>query len=143
MVTKGKKMTLKKMILLVDDDAYFRFAMAAELRAAGYIVQSAEDGDWALQMLEDDDGHGSGFDLIVTDLVMPRKDGFRFSNEVRKIYSDISILVITGYFFEEVEKELRDLGRIEFLEKPFEPSEFLSKVEGMISGSAECSSPDH
>jgi two-component system OmpR family response regulator len=140
---RGEKINLQKMILLVDDDAYFRFAIAAELRAAGYIVQSAEDGDWALRMLEDDDGQGSSFDLIITDLVMPRKNGYMFSTELREIYRDIPILVISGYILEHVEKELRALGRIEFLEKPFEPSEFLSKVEGMISGDAECSPPDH
>ena len=138
-VTKGEKMNRKQMILLVDDDAYFRFAMATELRVAGFIVQCAEDGDRALRMMENVDGHDMGIDLIITDLVMPRKDGFRFSTELRENHRDIPILVITGHLSEEMERELRTLERIEFLEKPFTPGELLSRVEGMISGNTECS----
>ena len=132
-------MNRKKTILLVDDDAYFRFAMATELRVAGFIVQSAHDGDRALQMLEDMAGLDSDIDIVITDLVMPRKDGFRFSTELRESYRDIPILVITGHLTEEAERELRILGRIQFLEKPFTPGELLSRVEGMISGNSECS----
>jgi DNA-binding response OmpR family regulator len=138
-VTRGEKMNHKKTILLVDDDAYFRFAMATELRVAGYIVQSAHDGDRALQMLEDMAGLDIDIDIVITDLVMPRKDGFRFSTELRQNHRDIPILVISGHFTEEAESELRILGRVQFLEKPFTPGELLARVEGMISGNSECS----
>jgi DNA-binding response OmpR family regulator len=132
-------MIRKKTILLVDDDASFRFAIATELRVAGYIVQCAEDGLRAIRMTEKDHEDMIDIDLIITDLVMPRMDGLEFSTELRESHPDIHILVITGNLSEEAEKDLRSLGRIDFLEKPFTPNELLSRVEGMISSDTEIS----
>jgi DNA-binding response OmpR family regulator len=122
----------KKMILLVDDDAYFRFAMATELRAAGYLVQSAENGERAIRMV---DGKCSGefrIDLIITDLVMPRKDGMRFCHEVRQMDADLPVLAISGNLTPEIQRDLIGLGCGDFLEKPFTPAELLRKVERLL-----------
>ena len=85
----------KKMILLVDDDSYFRFAMATELRAAGYLVQSAENGERAIRMVDGKSSGEFGIDLVITDLVMPRKNGMRLCHEVRQVAADLPVLVIS------------------------------------------------
>jgi len=127
-------MNPKKMILLVDDDAYFRFAMATELRALGYLVVCAENGERAIRMIEENQEPAMMIDLVITDLVMPRKDGLRLCKELREINEDLSVLVITGYMSADIEQELRDLGCSDYLEKPFTPTELIKKVEMLLDG---------
>ena len=122
----------KKMVLLVDDDAYFRFAMATELRAAGHLVQSAENGERAIRMFEDKCSGDFCIDLVITDLVMPRKDGMRFCNELRQIDPDMPVLVISGNLSPEIQRELSALGCQDSLEKPFTPADLLRKVEKLL-----------
>jgi DNA-binding response OmpR family regulator len=131
-VLAEKKTGSKNTILLVDDDAYFRFAMATELRAAGYLVQSAENGERGIRMVEGSSDGELGIDLIITDLVMPRKDGMRFCHEIRQIHTELPVLVISGNLSPEVQSDLTDLGCSDFLEKPFTPADLLRKVEGLL-----------
>ena len=132
-ISKGEKMNQKKVILLVDDDAYFRFAMATELRALGYLVVCAENGERAIRMIEENrEPAMMMIDLVITDLVMPRKDGLKFCSELREINKDISVLVITGFMSADIERDLRDLGCTNYLEKPFSPMELIEKVEMLL-----------
>ncbi len=66
-------------ILVVDDDLYAREAMVAGLRSRGYHVRGAEDGLQALQRLQRE-----RFDLVVTDIQMPRMDGIALLREIRR-----------------------------------------------------------
>lgn len=125
-------MNARATILLVDDDSRFRFALATELRASGYLVQSAEDGQRATGMIEDGGEPWADIDLVITDLVMPRKDGLELCKTIRKKNMDIPVLVITGFLSPNIQRELERLGCTDFLEKPFSPQEFLSKVELML-----------
>jgi DNA-binding response OmpR family regulator len=131
---KGEKMKRKKMILLVDDDAYFRFAMATELRALGYLVVCAENGERAIRMIEENREPAMMIDLVITDLVMPRKDGMKFCRELREINKDLPVLVITGFMSADIEQELRNMGCSDYLEKPFSPMELIKKVEMLLDG---------
>jgi len=132
-VTKGEKMKRKQLILLVDDDAYFRFAMATELRALGYLVVCAENGERAINMILENMEPAMSIDLVITDLVMPRKDGLRFCRELREVNENLSVLVITGFMSADSERELRDLGCSDFLEKPFSPAELTEKVAMLLA----------
>jgi DNA-binding response OmpR family regulator len=129
-----KVMTLKnrKTILLVDDDSYFRFAMATELRALGYLVVCAENGERAIKMIKENMGPAMSIDLVITDLVMPRKDGLRFCRDMRRMDIDLTVLVITGYMVPEVMRELVEMGCNDCLEKPFTPAELVAKVEMLL-----------
>ena len=122
----------RKTILLVDDDSSFRFAMATELRAEGYLVASAEDGERAIRMVVDSGRGCLGIDLVITDLVMPRKDGMRFCHEVRQIDADMPVLVISGNLSPEIQRELAALECKDSLEKPFTPANLLKKVEMLL-----------
>ena len=127
-------MNYKKTILLVDDDAYFRFALATELRSIGYLVVCAEDGERAMRMIQMNTEPGLRVDLVITDLVMPKKDGLKFCNELKEIDEKTPVLVITGYLSEDIELELRKLGCTDFLEKPFTPIDLVDKVEMLLGG---------
>ena len=64
-------------VLVVDDEANLRKVLAATLRREGYEVATASDGDAALAEIEE-----SGADVVVTDLVMPRRDGLSLLRQV-------------------------------------------------------------
>ena len=132
-IKKGEKMNHKKTILLIDDDNYFRFAMATELRAQGYLVVCAENGERAIRMIEKNREPTMMMDLVITDLVMPRKDGLKFCSELREINKDIAVLVITGFMSSDIEQELRDLGCTDYLEKPFSTETLKRKVEELLT----------
>jgi len=122
----------KKTIFLADDDSSFRFAIATELRSLGYVVVTAENGERAINMIRENCGPANCVDLVITDLVMPRKDGMRFCREFRELFKDIPVLVITGFMSHEIRQGLLEIGGIECLEKPFLPEELVHKVEGLI-----------
>jgi DNA-binding response OmpR family regulator len=122
----------KKAILLVDDDANFRLSVATELRAEGYLVQGAEDGERAIRMVQGNNNFDNDIHLVITDLVMPRKDGLRFCRELRNANDSIPVLVVSGWLSPEIEEELNTIGCREHLEKPFTPEELKWKVEQML-----------
>ena len=132
MAKEQKRINKKKTILLVDDDGYFRFALATELRAQDYLVISAEDGERALKMLQDSGEPALIIDLVITDLVMPRKDGLSLCNEIRKLGRPVSVLVITGFMSDESEEMLREVGCTHHLEKPFTPDQLIKKIEEIL-----------
>ena len=127
-------MNTKKLILLVDDDTPFRFAMATELRTLGYLVLCAENGDRAIKMIRESKESGLRFDLVITDLVMPRKDGMLVCREIREIFKNLPVLVITGFMSSETEKFLQEIGCNDYMEKPFSPTEMVQKVEMLLEG---------
>jgi DNA-binding NtrC family response regulator len=127
---------MKTAILLVDDDANFRFSMATELRAGGYLVQGAENGERAIRMLHGNSSSKAGINLVITDLVMPRKDGLKFCQEMKSMGKDLKVLVISGYMDLEIRRELENLGYNEFLEKPFSSIDLMEKVETLLGSEA-------
>jgi DNA-binding NtrC family response regulator len=127
---------MKTAILLVDDDANFRFSMATELRAGGYLVQGAENGERAIRMLQGNSSSKAGINLVITDLVMPRKDGLKFCQEMKSMGKDLKVLVISGYMDLEIRRELENLGYNEFLEKPFSSIDLMEKVETLLGSEA-------
>ena len=122
----------KKTILLADDDSSFRFAMATELRSLGYLVVCAEDGQRAMGMMRGSCAPGVDFDLVITDLVMPRKDGIRFCGELREACEEIPVLIITGFMSSDIRQALDGMGCSEYLEKPFSPEELVKKVQKLL-----------
>jgi CheY-like chemotaxis protein len=100
-------------IVIVDDDAAFREAVALALRQAGYTVTSAPDHRRALEVLEGD----GRIDLLVTDIVMPdRVNGLALARMARLRRKGLKVLYVTGYDLPGIEDEA--LGRV--LRKPIE-----------------------
>src|SRR4030095_5251414 len=78
-------------ILLVDDDEQFRSMLSQSLKRAGYEVTEARNGSEGIDLYRD---HPS--DLIITDLIMPEKEGLETIREYRKSYPDAKIIAISG-----------------------------------------------
>jgi two-component system cell cycle sensor histidine kinase/response regulator CckA len=111
------------MILLVEDQANARQLFARILSKAGHRVMEAEDGEEALALLK---GRG-GFELVVTDLAMPKLNGFKLVDQIRAHWPKTKILLISGYLQEDTARLILDEG-VEFLRKPIDSKEMIVRV---------------
>jgi CheY-like chemotaxis protein len=121
-------------ILLVEDNDNLRNLLQRTLEAVGFSVLSAADGVEGLRLCQQHDGT---IDLMVSDVVMPRLTGVQLSEQVRATRPEMKFLFITGFADEFPElHELIKMGA-SILEKPFLPSELLSKVEDTLNPTRE------
>ncbi|MEG1710597.1 MAG: response regulator transcription factor [Clostridia bacterium] len=113
-------------ILVVEDDKNLQQLMRTFLERAGYDVKTACDGKKASEVIEE-----MQFDLIITDLMMPKMDGYEFAKHVRKI-SQIPILMVTAK--EELVDKKRgfSVGADDYMVKPIEFEEMLLRVSALL-----------
>jgi len=110
-------------ILLVDDEQEFAQSMAMILETNGYIVQTADSAQSAIEYLKND-----RFDLVVTDINMPGMDGIELMHLIRQMYPDQRIIVITGFPSYKSQEEAFKMGAIHYITKPFVIKRFLGLV---------------
>lgn len=122
----------EKHIVLVDDEAETRRTFAIALRAAGYMVTEAENGRIALKQIAAVQNEEQTIDLLVTDIWMEELDGLQLIDQINKLGLHIPVLAITGYGDKETVIELMQRGCSDYLEKPFESTEFLAHVAKIL-----------
>jgi two-component system, OmpR family, KDP operon response regulator KdpE len=119
-------MTIAAVILIVDDDPAIRESLERELRAHGYSTVSASDGVAGLRAFET---HAP--DVILTDLSMPRSDGFELISAIRaKSQTPILVLSVRGDDADKI--RALDLGADDFVTKPFSVAELLARVRAQL-----------
>jgi two-component system chemotaxis response regulator CheY len=116
---------VSKTILTVDDSRTMRDMLRLALTAAGYEVLQAEDGVHGLEVLSD-----CTPDVIVTDINMPRMDGYGFIESVRADPQRraIPILVLTTESSAEKKTRARDAGATGWIIKPFNPDKLVDAI---------------
>ena len=115
-------------ILVVDDEQDIRDLVAATLEDEGYECNKAEDGSAALKVLDS----SQPFDLIITDLQMPKLTGLEFLSKVREQNISTPVIVLTAYGSKESAIEALRLGAYDFLEKPFNIPELLDHIKSAV-----------
>lgn len=119
-------MSIAPLILVVDDDPAIRRSLQQELHASGYTTVSASDGLEGVRTFET---HTP--DLILTDLSMPRSDGFELISAVRaKGRTPIIVLSVRGDDADKI--RALDLGADDFVTKPFSVAELLARVRAQL-----------
>ena len=97
---------MNKRVLVVDDDESFRRVLCRALQLAGYEVAAAADGAAALKAYEEQPA-----ELVITDLIMPEKEGLELIMDLRRIQPPPSIIAISGglygNLYDLVEREFR------------------------------------
>ncbi len=108
---------------MVEDDVKLVRALERGLRAEGYEVETAEDGEDGLARASEEP-----FDLVVLDLMLPRLDGFEVCETLRRRGLDVPVLVLTARG--DVTDRIRglDLGADDYLVKPFDFGELLARL---------------
>jgi len=104
-----------KRILVIDDEPNVRTVLTMLLEDDGYEVQTAENGEAGLAILED----GPAVDLVISDLKMPGKDGLAVLNRLREIGQETPLVMITAYGSIEKAVEAMKCGAADFITKPF------------------------
>ena len=117
-------------VLVVDDDPSIRESLSRELRAAGFDTITAADGNRALAAFR---VHLP--ELLLTDLAMPRSDGFALISAVRA-FSRTPIIVISVRGADADKIRALDLGADDFVTKPFSMPELLARVRAQLRRSA-------
>lgn len=113
----------KGRILVVDDDPVLLNLLVDTLAGIGYESVAASDGIQAVEILQRE--YGSGFDLMITDVKMPKMDGVGLLRRVRRAYPEMPVLFITGVAGPEIIAEASPDG---YLSKPFR----ISNLEELI-----------
>lgn len=113
-------------LLVVDDDEGIRESLSIELRAAGFETITAVDGQSGLAAFR-----LNLPDLLLTDLAMPRSDGFELITAVRR-FSQTPIIVLSVRGGDTDKVRALDLGADDFVTKPFSVSELLARVRAQL-----------
>jgi DNA-binding NtrC family response regulator len=118
-------------ILIVDDEPGIRELLGIMLESYGHSVVTAEDGIQAPKVMAT-----RPIDVVITDLLMPERDGLEFITEVRKKYPKVKIIAMSGGGHVARESYLRiakTFGAHYLLEKPFNQSDVLGAVETVLA----------
>jgi signal transduction histidine kinase/ActR/RegA family two-component response regulator len=118
-------------VLLVEDDTQLRELSRRLLAAQGYRVEAASDADAALALLGRPGSDGA-FDLLVTDIVMPRVNGFELARQVRECRPGMRVLFTSGYTGRVLEDRGVLDGESHFIEKPFTADLLAHKVRMVL-----------
>lgn len=115
-------------ILVAEDDAAVREFVSRALQQGGHEVKAVEDGLAALQVLGDE-----GFELLLTDIRMPRLDGITLALKVAKDHPDVTIMMMTGYASEE--QRAHNLNRLihRVVSKPFTLEEICTAADEALA----------
>ena len=115
-------------VLVVEDEDMVRAVAERALVRQGYVVETASDGEEALAMFAD----GKGYDLIVSDVVMPNLDGPAMARQLRARYGNIKILFMSGYAEEQLRQSI-NLDNVSFLPKPFSVQQIAEAVRDALA----------
>jgi two-component system, cell cycle sensor histidine kinase and response regulator CckA len=115
-------------ILIVEDEDMVRAVAERALVRQGYVVETACDGEEALELFAD----GKRYDLVVSDVVMPNMDGPTMARQLRGQFGDIRLLFMSGYAEEQL-RETISLDNVSFLPKPFSVQQIAEAVHDALA----------
>ena len=124
---------MSKRILAVDDSPSMRHMVCVTLRAAGYEVVEAADGDEALEY-----ARGHSVDLVLADVNMPRMNGITLVAHLRTLpgYRLTPLLLLTTESSQQSKQQGKQAGATGWMLKPFHPDQLLATLDRVLSGSA-------
>src|SRR5688500_12316840 len=114
-------------VLVVDDDRAICEYMETFLTKDGYEVKTLSDPSQAA-----DDVKTGGYHLVVLDLMMPKMDGVEVLKRIRKVDSDVAVVIVTGYPSLETAVQSMKLDAVDYLKKPFNPDEFRTVLDRVM-----------
>lgn len=116
---------MTKLILTVDDSASMRALLKAALTAQGFRIEAAEDGEQGLARMQE-----IVPDLLITDINMPKMDGFDLICAVRTVprFRSTPILVLSTEFSDDKKARAREAGATGWITKPFDPDKLAAAI---------------
>lgn len=114
-------------ILIVEDDKRVANLLKAGLEENGYQTAIAYDGVMALRLFRAND-----FQLVISDIVLPRMDGFELCREIRKIHAGVPILMLTALGTTDDKLDGFDAGADDYMVKPFDFRELIARIRALL-----------
>ena len=114
-------------ILIVDDDKNIRYVMKERLELEKYTVITAKDGQEALDILDK-----THVDLVIVDIMMPKIDGYEFTEELRTFNQDLPVLMVSAKQLPEDRKKGFISGIDDYMSKPIDSEELLLHIKALL-----------
>ncbi len=111
-------------VLIIEDEPSLRLGMSRTLQRAGHSVNVAESGAQGIELFRK-----TGYDLVITDLMLPDVNGLEVLKAVKEISPDTGVIVVTAYANIRTSVEAMRSGAYDYLSKPFDPEELLIVLE--------------
>jgi DNA-binding response OmpR family regulator len=117
-------------ILVVEDEEHLATGIKYNLCAEGYRVTTVSDGLAAMRLIEQD---VQAIDLVILDLMLPSMSGYAVCEALRAIDRDLPVLILSARTLAEDRTRGFDVGANQYLTKPFDLDEFLSRVRNLLT----------
>ena len=114
-------------ILIVEDEPAIAFALEADLQSEGYDTTVVKSGDDAIRTAETET-----FDLVLLDVMLPKKDGFEVCRELRRNQRSGAIILLTAKAHEAEKVMGLELGADDYITKPFSPRELRARIKAVL-----------
>ncbi len=124
-------------ILIIDDDKEICEYMETFLTRDGFIVKTLNNPQEAV-----DEVRTGRYHIVVLDLMMPKIDGIEVLKQIRKIDSDIAVIIFTGYPSLESAVSSMKLDAVDYIKKPFNPEEFREVIDRVMKRKGLARSPE-
>ena len=125
---------MSQRILIVEDESHIGFGIKFNCEQEGFQATWVTDGPSALQLLEDET---SAFDLIILDLMLPAMNGYTLLEKFRDKGGHIPVLILSARTLTEDRIRGFDAGADQYMTKPFELKELISRVRGLLNRHAQ------
>lgn len=120
-------------LLVVEDEDHLSDALKLNFEAEGYDVVVTADGQRAIETFHAARADGPPFDLVVLDLMLPKRSGYEVCQEIRSVDRDAPVLILSARSMVEDRVQAFDVGADQFLQKPFSLAELLSRVRNLLA----------
>jgi DNA-binding response OmpR family regulator len=120
-------MSSKAKILIVEDEMPVAMMMTFLLTRAGCEVETATNAEQAVRLVQ-----AADFDLITLDINLPGATGFDIFARLKKLsrWQNPPVIFVSGRSYEEYQQRAAELGAVDFISKPFDVSDFVSRILG-------------
>src|SRR5712692_2311373 len=119
-------------VVVIEDEQPIRRGVADALRASGYEVAEAADGERGLQ-----EATRLGVDLVLLDLLLPRRNGLDVLAELRKVRPTLPVIILTARGTEDDRVRGLKMGADDYVVKPFSARELLARIEAVLRRSTD------
>lgn len=114
-------------ILVVDDDMHTQRLLKAILTAENYTVLTADNGEAALELMENEH-----IDLVVLDIMMPKMDGYEFTKTIRESDNNLPILMVSAKQLPADKHKGFLVGTDDYITKPFDEQELILRIKALL-----------
>lgn len=118
----------KQRVLVVDDEESLRFLLASELAAESFEVQTAGDGEEAIEMIRKKIEKSEKFDVVLLDIRMPKLDGWEVLKFIKSNVPETRVIMLTAYADVKNAIEALRLGASDFVSKPYDLDDILTSI---------------